>query len=176
LQEAKGYEIAKAGLTTSFFPIVGAAGTLAAGPISDYVFRGRRLPVSLAYGVLLIAGLVAIPLVPGGHFWADATAVSVCGFAIGGLLVFLAGLIAIDISPPRAAGAAMGVVGVFSYLGAAVQNWISGSLIERSRVLADGAATYDFGNVFLFWIGAAVLSLLLTLVLIALPRLRRKSR
>ena len=88
----------------------------------------------------------------------------------------LAGLIAIDLSPTRAAGAAMGVVGVFSYLGAAVQNWISGSLIEESRVLADGRATYDFGNVFLFWIGAAVLSLLLTLVLVALPRVRRQGR
>jgi OPA family sugar phosphate sensor protein UhpC-like MFS transporter len=176
LQDEKGYEIAKAGLATSFFPIVGAAGTFAAGPISDFLFRGRRFPVSFAYSVLLIAGLVAIPLVPRGHFWADAAAVSVCGFAIGGLLVFLAGLIAIDLSPTRAAGAAMGVVGVFSYLGAAVQNWISGSLIEESRVLTDGTATYDFGNVFLFWIGAAVLSLLLTLVLVALPRVRTQRR
>lgn len=176
LQDAKGYEITKAGLATSFFPIVGAAGTLAAGPLSDFLFRGRRVPVSLGYGLLLIAGLVAIPLIPRGIFWADAAAVSVCGFAIGGLLVFLAGLIAIDLSPTRAAGAAMGVVGVFSYLGAAVQNWISGSLIEESRILVDGRATYDFGNVFLFWIGAAVLSLLLTLILVALGRVRRQGR
>ena len=64
LQEAKSYDIVSAGLTTSFSPIIGAAGTLAAGPISDFLFKGRRIPVTLLYNALLIAGLSAIPLIP----------------------------------------------------------------------------------------------------------------
>jgi OPA family sugar phosphate sensor protein UhpC-like MFS transporter len=170
LQKAKAYDIVAAGLTTSFFPIVGAAGTLAAGPISDYLFGGRRLPVCLAYGVLLIGGLVVIPFIPPGYAWADSTAISVCGFAIGGLLVFLGGLIAIDIASQRAAGAAMGVIGVFSYLGAAAQNWISGSLIEAGKTVSDGETAYDFSHVFHFWVGAATLSLLLTILLAVLRK------
>jgi OPA family sugar phosphate sensor protein UhpC-like MFS transporter len=178
LQEAKSYDIVRAGFVTSFSPIVGIAGTLLAGPLSDHVFGGRRIAPALLYGILLIAGLVAIPSIPPGHSVADTLAVSVCGFAIGGLLVFLAGLIAIDISPRRAAGAAMGLVGVFSYLGAAIQNWISGRLIESSRTVLDGTPSYDFDRVFAFWIGAAVLSFLLTLALGALtarPSARRRS-
>jgi len=165
LQEAKSYEIKMAGFTTAFSPIIGAAGTLAAGPISDYLFGGRRIPVSLIYVVLLIAGLVAIPLIPPGHMWADAAAVSVCGFAIGGLLVFLGGLIAVDISSRRAAGAAMGVVGVFSYLVAAIADKIDGWLIESSKTVIGGKAVYDFDRLLYFWIGAAVVSLVLTAAL-----------
>jgi OPA family sugar phosphate sensor protein UhpC-like MFS transporter len=171
LQEAKGYDLVGAGFVTSASPIVGAVGTFASGTLSDVFFRGRRLPVSLAYSALLIAGLLALPWIPPGHPWADAAAVSVCGFAIGGLLVFLSGLMAVDLAPRRAAGAAMGVIGVFSYLGAAVQNWISGALLEGSRAsTADGVTTYDFGPVLAFWLGAAVLSMVLSLAIVFLRR------
>ncbi len=165
LQEAKSYDLVQAAFITSFSPSVGIAGTLAAGPISDRLFGGRRIPPTLLYGALLIVGLVAARWVPAGHPVADGIAISACGFAIGGLLVFLAGLIAIDISPRSAAGAAMGLVGVFSYLGAASQNWISGRLIENGRIGEAGATTHDFGPVFSFWIGAAIVSFGLTLVL-----------
>ncbi len=165
LQEAKSYDLLQAGIVTSFSPIVGIAGTLLAGPLSDRCFGGRRIAPALLYGVLLVVGLVAARWVPPGHVLADTIAVSACGFAIGGLLVFLAGLSASDISPRRAAGAAMGLVGVFSYLGAAVQNWITGHLVEAGRFDASGAEIHDYGAVFTFWIGAAIASLLLTAIL-----------
>ena len=165
LQEAKSYDLVRAGFVTSFSPFVGIAGTLLAGPVSDRLFGGRRLPPTLLYGGLLIAGLLAARLIPPGLPIADAVAVSACGFAIGGLLVFLAGLIAIDISPRGAAGAAMGLVGVFSYLGAAAQNWISGILIEGAAVEGPSGPGHNYDRVFVFWIGAAIASFLLTLLL-----------
>jgi OPA family sugar phosphate sensor protein UhpC-like MFS transporter len=165
LQEAKSYDLVQAGAITSLSPIVGIAGTLVAGPVSDRLFGGRRILPSMLYGVLLVAGLVAARMIPPGHPVADGCAVGACGFAIGGLLVFLAGLIAIDISPRRSAGAAMGLVGVFSYLGAAAQNLVSGNLIEAGRIDTEGATTHDFGPVFGFWIATAVLSLALTALL-----------
>ena len=162
LQEAKSYDLVAAAAITAASPTAGIVGTLAAGPISDRLFGGRRILPAVLYGLLLVAGLVAARSIPPGHPLADSVAVGACGFAIGGSLVFLGGLIAIDISPPRSAGAAMGVVGVFSYLGAAGQNLLSGKLIEAGRVDASGATTHDFGAVFAFWIGAAVVSVLLT--------------
>jgi len=162
LQEAKSCDIVKAGLTTSFAPIIGAAGTFAAGPVSDFVFGGRRIPVCLMYGVLLIGGLISIPLIPPGHLWADSVAMSVCGFAIGGLLVFLGGLVAVDISSKKAAGAAMGFIGAFSYLGAAVGDWVGGSLIESAKTVVEGRTVYHFDTMLLFWIGSAVVSFVLT--------------
>ncbi len=91
--------------------------------------------------------------------------VALFGFGLGGLLVFVGGLIAIDISSKRAAGAAMGLVGVFSYLGAAVQDWISGILIQRGAMTVDGRTVHDFTSAYLFWLGAAVVAVLLTLIL-----------
>lgn len=86
-------------------------------------------------------------------------------FGLGGMLVFVGGLIAIDICSKRASGAAMGLVGMFSYLGAAVQDWVSGKLIQAGAMTVDGRAVHDFNNAFLFWIGAAVAAVLLACVL-----------
>ena len=61
----------------------------------------------------------------------------------------------------QAAGAAMGVIGVFSYLGAGLQELASGMLIERGTTLVDGVRSYDFAVPVLFWVGASVLSMLL---------------
>jgi OPA family sugar phosphate sensor protein UhpC-like MFS transporter len=44
------------------------------------------------------------------------------GLGMGGVLVYLGGLMAIDLVSRRAAGAAMGLVGLFSYLVAGVQD------------------------------------------------------
>jgi OPA family sugar phosphate sensor protein UhpC-like MFS transporter len=94
----------------------------------------------------------------------DAVALGAFGFAIGGLIVFLAGLIAVDIMPTGAAGAVKGVIGLFSYLGAATQDWISGVLIEKSARVVDDTTVYQFDGAFALWLGAAVVSLLLALV------------
>lgn len=91
--------------------------------------------------------------------------VALFGFGLGGLLVFVGGLIAIDISSKRAAGAAMGLVGVFSYLGAAVQDWISGILIQRGAMTVDGQTVHDFTGAYLFWLGSAIVAVLLATTL-----------
>ncbi len=57
-----------------------------------------------------------------------------------------------------------GVIGLFSYLGAATQDWISGVLIEMSSRVVDGATVYQFDGAFALWLGASVISLLLALV------------
>jgi len=80
---------------------------------------------------------------------------------LSGLLAALGGLFAIDISPKNAAGAAMGFIGVFSYLAAGVQDQISGYLIGQGTTMVDGVRHYDFTNAILFWIGGSVVSLIL---------------
>ena len=102
-------------------------------------------------------------IVPAGHKWLDAIALGGFEFAIGGLIVFLAGLIAVDIMPTRAAGAVKGVIGLFSYMGAATQDWISGYLIESGKTVVDGVDKYNFDKAFYFWIGASIISMVLAL-------------
>ena len=91
--------------------------------------------------------------------------VALFGFGLGGLLVFLGGLIAIDICSKRASGAAMGLVGMFSYLGAAVQDWVSGELIEAGKMTVDGQTTHDFRHAYFFWLASAVVAVALSATL-----------
>jgi OPA family sugar phosphate sensor protein UhpC-like MFS transporter len=60
-----------------------------------------------------------------------------------------------------ASGAALGVVGVASYIGAGVQGILSGRLIGDSKTAVDGITAYDFSSIRYFWIGAAALSSML---------------
>jgi MFS transporter, OPA family, sugar phosphate sensor protein UhpC len=71
---------------------------------------------------------------------------------------------ALDISPIRVTGAVMGIIGIFSYLSTAVQDLISGFLIQGSKIMVEGKAVYNFDRAFIYWIGAAVVSLLLAVV------------
>ena len=161
LQEAKGYSIVQAGSLMALYPLAGLAGCLSYGFISDKLFQARRPPVNLACAVLEISALAFMLLSAPGHPILLAEAFLVYGFSLSGLLVSLGGLFAVDIAPKRAAGAVMGFVGVFSYLGAAVQERISGILIQNGTTLVNGVRHYDFHHVVFFWIGTSVVSMIL---------------
>jgi OPA family sugar phosphate sensor protein UhpC-like MFS transporter len=83
------------------------------------------------------------------------------GLGMTGLVTSIGGLFAIDICPKRVAGAALGMVGVFSYLGAGIQESVSGTLIQRGMTVVDGVRHYDFSAAIWFWIGTSVVSLVL---------------
>jgi OPA family sugar phosphate sensor protein UhpC-like MFS transporter len=83
------------------------------------------------------------------------------GLSINGLITSLGGLFAVDIAPKKAAGAVMGFIGVFSYVGAAIQERISGFLIGQGTTIVNGARQYDFHNAVVFWLGTSVVSLIL---------------
>lgn len=83
------------------------------------------------------------------------------GIGLNGLVTSLGGLFGADIVPKRAAGAVMGFIGVFSYIGAGIQENVSGYLIERGITMVGDTRVYDFSEVIWFWMGAAVLSMLL---------------
>jgi OPA family sugar phosphate sensor protein UhpC-like MFS transporter len=163
LQEGKGYELVEAASAMAAYPIFGLMGAVFSGFLSDKFFAARRNVPTLLYGITMILGLCLFYYSPPGFLIVDAVALAMFGFAVGGLVVFLAGLIAVDLMPTRAAGAVKGVIGLFSYLGAASQDLISGMLLERSKVTVNGLDTYNFDTVFFFWIGASVVSLLLAL-------------
>ncbi len=157
LQLDRGYSLQEAGLAVSLFPIIGLIGTILSGTISDRFFQARRAPVSCMYGFLLILSLGALLYVPAGHPWLVYVSMATAGFAVGGQLVFLGGLAAMDLCPKKVSGAALGFIGGFSYLGAALQDFFSGRMIQAGH-LASGGTTYDFSQVKIFWLGSAVLS------------------
>ena len=160
LQEARGYSLPAAGTLLMVSTIAGMAGAVAYGFISDKAFNARRPPVNLLFALSELAGLGLIFFGPTTLFTLVAGMI-LFGVGLTGLVTSLGGLFAVDICPKRVAGAAMGLIGIFSYIGAAIQENISGHLIERGMTVVDGVRTYDFSTVVWFWIGASFVSMLL---------------
>lgn len=160
LQEARGYTLMQAGTFLMLSTLAGIVGCLVYGFVSDKVFHARRPPANLIFALCELAGLALLFFGP-----RNATVLSLAfilyGIGLNGLVTALGGLFAVDISPKRVAGAAMGLIGVFSYVGAAAQEQISGTLIERGMTVVDGVRHYDFSVVIWFWLGASVVSMLL---------------
>jgi OPA family sugar phosphate sensor protein UhpC-like MFS transporter len=161
LQETRGYSLAAAGLFLTVNTIAGIAGSVAYGFISDRLFDARRPPVNLIFGLLEVGSLLVIFFLPPGHPVVLSSAFALYGFAMSGILASLGGLFAIDIAPKQAAGAAMGFMGVFGYLGAAIQDQISGYLIGNASTMVDGVRQYDFTQPVIFWIGTSVISVVI---------------
>ncbi len=161
LQEAKGYSLMQAGGAISVNTIAGILGALAFGFASDKIFNARRPPTNVIFAAMEIIGLLMVFFGPPGKPVFMTVAFFIYGFGLTGLVTSLGGLFALDIAPKRAAGAAMGFIGVFSYIGAALQDQISGHLIERGITIIDGVRHYDFTTVIWFWIGSSVLSFIL---------------
>jgi OPA family sugar phosphate sensor protein UhpC-like MFS transporter len=165
LQEARGYSLKEAGFMLGLNTAAGLLGCIAYGFISDKLFNARRPPVSLLFGLLEILALVLIFYLPAGHTWLLGAAFLLFGFTLSGLLAVFGGLFAIDIAGRRATGAAMGFVGTTGYLGTAIQEWVSGTMIKAGTTTVAGVRHYDFSKVILFWIGASVISMLLATTL-----------
>jgi len=160
LQEARGYSLPMAGTLLMISTLAGILGAVSYGFISDKYFGARRPPANLIFGLLELIGMVLI------FFGPSSTPLLVLGlllFGMGmtGLVTSLGGLFAVDIAPKRVAGAAMGVIGIFSYIGAGVQEQVSGALVQRGMTVLGDARTYDFDPVIWFWIGSSVVSMLL---------------
>ena len=83
--------------------------------------------------------------------------------AEGVLICFLGGLMAIDIVPREATGAALGIVGMASYVGAGLQDIVSGWLINSGKTELDGVTSYNFNSAIVFWIAASAVSFILAL-------------
>ena len=95
--------------------------------------RARRPPVNLLFGVVEIIGLLLFFFGPARARRGRSLAMMLFGLGMTGLVTSVGGLFAIDICPKRVAGAALGMVGVFSYLGAAIQERVSGMLIDARQ-------------------------------------------
>ncbi|MBR0245405.1 MAG: MFS transporter [Bacteroidales bacterium] len=158
LQEAKGYSLGEAATVIGINPVFGIIGTVVSGWLSDVLFKGdRRYPAFVA-GILEAIAL-ALFLYGGPAKWVNILAMVLFGIAIGVLIAFLGGLMAIDLVPRKASGAALGIVGIASYAAAGLQNIVTGLLMDSGE-----AGTHDFTYVSIFWLGAAVISFLLPLL------------
>ncbi|MBT6210367.1 MAG: MFS transporter [Woeseia sp.] len=164
LQEMRGYSLVEAGTFIAVNTIAGIVGSIIFGYMSDKLFDARRPPVNLIFAVVEVVALLLIFYGPQNGY-VLAFAFVLYGAGLSGLMASIGGLFGVDISPRGAAGAAMGFVGVFSYIGAGTQEIVSGKLIEQGVTIIDGVRHYNFDTPILFWISCSILSMLLAATL-----------
>lgn len=165
LQQAKGYDLKEAATIIGINPIFGILGTVVSGWLSDVIFKGDRKYPAFAAGILEAVALGLFLFGP-DEKWVIILSMVLFGIAIGVLISFLGGLMAIDLVPRKATGAALGIVGMASYAAAGLQNVVTGILLDghvTETINAAGETTtiYDFTYVSWFWLGAAVISFML---------------
>lgn len=164
LQEARGMDELASGTMLMISTLAGIAGSILYGVISDKFFDARRPPANLLFFVIEFIGLMLIFFGP-----TDMITLTIgmllFGLGLTGLVASLGGLFAVDICPKRVAGAAMGVIGVFSYIGAAIQENVSGILLDQHSVMVGTDRVYDFMPAIYFWVGSSVLSMILAATL-----------
>ena len=182
LQKARGFELAAASQVIAFSAIFGIMGTVLAGWLSDKVFKGDRIKPALIAGITCSASL-AMFLFVGGGLGMSIFYISLFSFSMGVLYCVIAGLMAVDIVPRKATGAALGVVGISSYVAAGLQEITSGYLIEFNsyeklsylgyvmnekgdamEMICKYDNVYDFTPVSWFWIAASIISFVLPIM------------
>lgn len=168
LQEEKGFSLETATFIISINALLGIVGTVLAGWLSDVLFKGDRKMPALVSGIILSLSYVLF-IYGGNEYWVNVASMVLFGIAIGVLIAFLGGLMAVDIVPRKASGAALGVVGIASYVAAGIQDVVSGWLIDSNisetvNELGEVVKHYDFSQAAIFWIGASVVSFLLPIL------------
>lgn len=161
LTEAKGYTTLGASGLLSTMQIAGIFGTVLCGLVSDRFFNHKRNMPCLIFGILYAASIAAFVYTPPQYDWVNWVSMAVYGFTMGALVCYLGGLMAVDICPKKATGAAMGMIGLLSYGGASLQEKVSGYLINAHKTVVDGKTIYDFSAAADFWVISAVLSFIL---------------
>ncbi len=168
LQEAKGFSMADATFIISLNALLGIVGTVVSGWLSDVLFNGNRKYPAFFAGVLLSISYI-IFIYGGNNYAVNVLSMVLFGIAIGVLISFLGGLMAVDIVPRKATGAALGIVGMASYIAAGIQDVVSGWLIDNNitetvNELGETVKHYDFSDAAMFWIGASIISFLLPIL------------
>lgn len=129
LIEVKGYSNLESGLCVCWFEIGGFFGSLAAGWMSDIVFKGKRNPINVLFTVAILFLIFAFKMIQIPWPPIDAIFLFLFGFFIFGPQMLI-GVAAAELSHKNAAATATGFAGCFAYLGAAAAGGPLGAIMK----------------------------------------------
>lgn len=155
-----GMELAEAGYLSTIFDLAGIAGVIAAGYVSDRFFEGRRAKVSFFFIVAMALSCVLLYVGGAADLTLFAVGIGLVGFTLYGPDALMSGAGAIDVGSRRDATLAAGIINGMGSLGAVLQEFVLGSLLDSG----------DVGGVFATLLGSASLAA----ICLALLLLRNK--
>lgn len=154
-----------AGYISTVFDWVGFLGVLAAGWISDRVFRGRRYQTIAIMTVGMLLAFMFLYWAGATSVWVFAIALSLCGFMLMGPDSLLAGVGAIDVGGRRGAIVAAGLINGLGSIGPIFQEEIIGFVLDE----------YGYAESFLLLIAMAAIGVVGVLFLARRSQLNRSS-
>ena len=118
------YSLQVSGYVSSLYELVGIAGAVLAGYVSDHFTQSRRAPVSAV--MLCGLGIVMLlePALAHGGLLGIATAISLAGLLSYGPDTLLSGAAAQDVGGVKAAGSAAGLIDGIGHLGALLSPYV----------------------------------------------------
>ncbi len=154
LVEHKGDSLELATHKLSVLAFCGIAGAIAAGILSDKLFKGFRMPVNLLFlfGVGLCLWLITLYQ---GHNMFDFILVGAIGFFTAGPQLLIGGLCAVESSSKKVASASIGFTGIFGYVGAVLSSMGTGYAIDN----------FHWQGAVWFWIASAVVCFSICIIL-----------
>ncbi|MEX2496363.1 MAG: hypothetical protein WD448_09755 [Woeseia sp.] len=142
------------------FDWVGFLGVLAAGFMSDKLFKGRRYQTIVLMTGGMLASFMFLAWSGGVSVWMFAIGLSLCGFMLMGPDSLLAGVGAIDVGGRKGAVVAAGLINGLGSIGPIFQEEIIGWILFR----------YGYGETFLLLVAMAAIGLVGTLYLASRSR------
>ncbi|MFH0798786.1 MAG: MFS transporter [Pseudomonadota bacterium] len=152
LYEQKQCSMLNAGIITAISEAMGIAGAIAAGWISDVVFKGRRGPANVIFMLLLIMAIFGLWRVPPGHQVLTTIYLIAVKFFVYGPQM-LVGVAVADLASKKASSTATGLAGTFGYIGSALCGVGTGVVVDK----------WGWDGGFIFFIAAAVIGTFLFL-------------
>ncbi len=153
LSEAKANSLELASLKLSSLPLVGIAGTICAGLVSDKIFKGKRAPVNLIY---LVGVVVCIVLLKFNTISAlDFVLIGLLGAFTYGPQMMIGGLCAVESSSKKVASAATGFTGTFGYIGAVLSATGTGYMVDK----------FGWNGALAFWVASAIICIVICAML-----------
>lgn len=153
LHESKGNELELAAMKLSSLPLVGIAGTILAGLISDKIFKGQRAPVNIIYLVGVICCLFLLKFNTISEL--DFVFIGLLGAFTYGPQMMIGGLCAVESSSKKVASAATGFTGTFGYVGAVLSSTGTGFMVDK----------FGWNGALGFWIASAVICVIICTIL-----------
>jgi sugar phosphate permease len=149
---------------SALFPLFGGVSVLAAGVLSDKLGLNGRNVVLVGGMAASTVCLLLLARTPGhANPWTPVVLVTMVGFLLLGPYSYLAGAMSLDFGGKRGAATAAGIIDGVGYLA----GWLSGDTVARITV------AFGWRNAFVALAGAAFMTAVVALVLVAHQRLQR---
>ena len=169
LVEVKNNTLPIASAKLSTLALVGSAGAIMAGVISDKLCKGNRTPVNIAFLCMLILSLFLFATNPSGKPLfevLDYVYAAMIGVFTAGPQMLIGGLCAVESSSKRVASASIGFTGIFGYVGAALSASGTGFFVDK----------FGWNGAISFWMIATVICVVICTILFIFEKIRKRKQ